>query len=112
MTKLKNWFISLWNRLLNKTTIDERIEETVEDVKEAINDIKETIEEIKDEVEDVIEEAQDVVSVIKGKVTKSKLRSMTKAQLFEAASKDHNVELDSKLNKTNLINKVYELYNK
>lgn len=105
MTKLKNWFISLWNRLLSKTTIDERIEET-------IGDIKETIEEIKDEVEDVIEEAQDVVSVIKGKVTKSKLRSMTKAQLFDAASKDHNVELDSKLNKTNLINKVYELYNK
>lgn len=105
MTKLKNWFISLWNRLLNKTTIDEQIVDAVEDAKERFN-------EIKDEVEDVIEEVQDVVSVIQGKVTKSKLRSMTKAQLFEAASKDHGVDLDSKLNKTNLINKVYELYNK
>jgi len=37
---------------------------------------------------------------------------MTKAQLFEAAVKDHGVQLDSTLNKTNLINKVYELYNK
>lgn len=105
MTKLKNWFINLWNRLLNKTTIDEQIVDAVEDAKERFN-------EIKDEVEDVIEEVQDVVSVIQGKVTKSKLRSMTKAQLFEAASKDHGVNLDSKLNKTNLINKVYELYNK
>lgn len=105
MTKLKNWFISLWNRLLNKTTIDEQIVDAVEGAKERFN-------EIKDEVEDVIEEVQDVVSVIQGKVTKSKLRSMTKAQLFEAASKDHGVDLDSKLNKTNLINKVYELYNK
>lgn len=105
MTKLKNWFINLWNRLLNKTTIDEQIVDAVEDAKERFN-------EIKDEVEDVIEEVQDVVSVIQGKVTKSKLRSMTKAQLFEAASKDHGVDLDSKLNKTNLINKVYELYNK
>ena len=112
MTKLKALLKRAWNWILGRTIIDERVEEVVEDVQETINDIKETIEEIKDEVEDVIEEAQDVVSVIKGKVTKSKLRSMTKAQLFEAASKDHGVDLDSKLNKTNLINKVYELYNK
>ena len=33
-------------------------------------------------------------------------------QLFAIALEDHGVELDSTLNKTNLINKVYELYNK
>ena len=105
MTKLKNWFIGLWNRLLSKTTIDERIEEGIVEVKERINEVKE-------ELQDVADEISDVVSAVSGKVTKSKLRSMTKAQLFEAALKDHGVELDSKLNKTNLINKVYELYNK
>ena len=93
MTKLKNWFISLWNRLLNKTTIDERIKDVVEDARE----LYETIEEVTGEVA--------------GKVTKSKLRAMTKAQLIELAKKGHNVVLDSKLTKTNLINKVYELHN-
>jgi uncharacterized protein (UPF0335 family) len=105
MTKLKNWFIGLWNRLLNKTTIDEQIMDTVADAKEKLESVKE-------EFADVAEELKDVMSAIKGKVTKSKLRSMTKVQMLEAAKKDHNVELDSKLNKTNLINKVYELYNK
>ena len=105
MTRLKNWFINLWNRLLNKTTIDERIEETIAETKERFNEVKE-------ELKDVAEELSDVVSAVKGKVTKSKLRSMTKAQLFAIALEDHGVELDSTLNKTNLINKVYELYNK
>jgi uncharacterized protein (UPF0147 family) len=105
MTKLKNWFIGLWNRLLNKTTIDEQIMETVADAKEKLESVKE-------EFADVADELKDVLSAIKGKVTKSKLRSMTKVQMLEAAKQDHNVDLDSKLNKTNLINKVYELYNK
>jgi hypothetical protein len=105
MTRLKIWFINLWNRLLNKTTIDEQIMETVADAKEKLQSVKE-------EFADVAEELKDVMSAVKGKVTKSKLRSMTKAQLFEAAVKDHGVQLDSTLNKTNLINKVYELYNK
>lgn len=105
MTRLKIWFISLWNRLLNKTTIDEKIESAFAETKERFNEVKE-------ELKDVADEISDVVSAATGKVTKSKLRSMTKAQLFAAALEDHGVELDSKLNKTNLINKVYELYNK
>lgn len=67
---------------------------------------------IPDVVEDVVE---DVVTVVKGKskkVTKSSLRSKTKAQLIDLANKEFNVEFDSSLTKTNLINKVYELYNK
>ena len=96
----------------DKNFIPDSVDEKIEDAKELIDDIKETVDEVADEIADVIDEAKDVVSVIKGKVTKSKLRTLTKAKLMEAAEKDHGVKLDSKLNKTNLINKVYELYNK
>lgn len=105
MTRLKIWFINLWNRLLNKTTIDEKIESTFAEAKERFNEVKE-------ELKDVADEISDVVSAATGKVTKSKLRSMTKPQMLKMAKKDHKIDLDSKLNKTNLINKVYELYNK
>ena len=50
--------------------------------------------------------------VIKGKVTKGKLRSMTKQQLLDEAKNVFDVELDPKDNKTTLINKVYNLHHK
>ena len=46
------------------------------------------------------------------KITKSSLRAMKKAELISTAKKEFNVDFDSSLTKTNLINKVYELYNK
>ena len=105
MTKLKNWFMSLWNRLLNKTTIDERITDTLQEARE----LSETIEEVMEQAKDVFEAANG--TLIEGKVTKSKLREMKKADLLKYATKVFDVNLDSTLTKTNIVNKVYELHN-
>ena len=53
-----------------------------------------------------------MVSAIKGKVTKSKLRSLNKAQLIAEAKDVFDVELDPKDSKSALINKVYNLHHK
>jgi transcription termination factor NusB len=98
-----------WNWLLGKTTIDEKIIETYQDVKE---EVQEKIEDVKEYVDNVVAETQDVVSAIKGKVTKSKLRTLTKTQLIAEAKDVFGVELDPKDNKTTLINKVYNLHHK
>ena len=105
MTKLKNWFTNLWNRLLNKTTIDERIKDVVEEARE----LSETIGEVMEQAKDVFEAANG--TLIEGKVTKSKLREMKKADLLKYATKVFDVTLDSSLTKTNIVNKVYELHN-
>ena len=118
-----------WNWLLGKTTIDERIEETVDNAKRTVNAVKERVEDVVEEVQDVIEavkdasedimeEVNDVVEavnspiVIEGKVTKSKLRALKKQDLIDHARANFEAELDSSLTKTNLINKVYELHHK
>ena len=111
-----------WNWLLGQTTIDERIEEKVDNakrtitaVKKEINDVKEAIE---DAVEDIAEEVNDIREaarggvVIEGKVTKSKLRGLKKQELLDHARAEFDEAFDSSMNKTNLINKVYELHHK
>lgn len=105
MTKLKNWFIGLWNRLLSKTTIDERLESALEEARE----LSETIDEVMEQAKDVFEAANG--TLIEGKVTKSKLREMKKAELLKYAEKVFGITLDSSLTKTNIVNKVYELHN-
>ena len=86
----------------------------LKDIKLSAKDIKEDIEEgvdeIKDRVEDVIEELGDVVSVIKGVPTKGQLNKLTKQQLVDSAKADHGVDLDIKVKKSTLVNKVYSLY--
>ena len=118
-----------WNWLLGKTTIDERIEETVDNAKRTVIAVKDRVEDVVEEVQDVIEavkeasedimeEVNDVVEavnspiVIEGKVTKSKLRALKKQDLIDHARANFDAELDSSLTKTNLINKVYELHHK
>jgi len=105
MTKLKNWFIGLWNRLLSKTTIDERLESALEEARE----LSETIDEVMEQAKDVFEAANG--TLIEGKVTKSKLREMKKAELLKYAEKVFDITLDTSLTKTNIVNKVYELHN-
>lgn len=90
------WLRNLWRRLLNKTTIDEKIVETYNEIKE--------------DVEEVVEEVRDVLDVVKGKVTKAKLRALTKSQLQKQAQSNFGVELPSSMNKSTMVNKVYELY--
>jgi len=84
-----------WNWLLGRTTIDERIIETVDNAKRTVIAVKDRVEDVVEEVqdvmeavkeasEDVIEEVNDVAEalrggpVIEGKVTKSKLRGLKK----------------------------------
>jgi len=108
--------------------IPDEIEDAVEDVKKTVKTVKKrakrVAEEAKDVVEavkEVVEQSKDVVEAAKGegrkgrksnKVTKSSLRGKTKSELVSIAKSEFNVELDSSLTKTNLINKVYALYNK
>ena len=118
-----------WNWLLGRTTIDEKIEEKVDNAKrtviavkdrvqDVVEEVKDVIEAVEDASEDIMEEVKDVVEAIKspividGKVTKSKLRGLKKQELLDHARAEFNQELDSSLTKTNLINKVYELHNK
>ena len=101
-----------WNWLLGQTTIDERIEEKVDNVKKTIVAVKKEIADVKDAIEDVVDEAQDVYTAATGKITKSSLREMTKKQLIEHASKDFSVDLKNAESKSNLINKVYNLHHK
>jgi len=118
-----------WNWLLGQTTIDEKIEEKVDNAKRTIvatkakakrvvEEVKDVIEAVEDVAEDIMDQVDDVVEavkspiVIEGKVTKSKLREVKKADLIQHAQDTFDVKLDAKLNKTNLINKVYELHNK
>ena len=97
--------------------IPDAVEDAVEDVKEFAEDVKETAAEVKrrakavkDELADVVEEARDVADAFKGKVTKSKLRAMTKKQLLEHSENDLGEKLDSSLTKSNIINRVYSIH--
>jgi len=98
--------------------VEEFVDEAVKDGKELLadakkhaEDLKEKYDTVRDELKDVLEEAADVVSAIKGKVTKTKLRQFTKKELLAMAQKDHGAEFPSSITKTNLVNKVYSLYN-
>lgn len=97
--------------------IPDVVEDAVEDVKEFAEDVKATAKEVKrrakaakKELADVIEEAKDVKDALKGKITKSKLRAMTKKDLLAHAQNDLGEKLDSGLSKTNLINQIYSIH--
>lgn len=82
-----------------------------DEVEDAVEDVKETVAEVKRRAANVKKELKDVASAIKGKPTKANLNRLTKDKLIEAAKKDFNTDLDPSLSKSNLVNKVYGLYN-
>lgn len=97
--------------------IPDVVEDAVDDVKEFAEDVKETAVEIKkrakavkEELKDVVEEAKDVADALKGKVTKSSLRTMTKKELLDHAENELGHKLDSSLTKSNIINKIYSIH--
>ena len=92
--------------------IPDEIEDAVEDVKEVAKTVKRRAKKVKAELGDVVDELQDVVQAFKGKPTKSKLNSLTKQQLVDAAKQEHGIDLDISIKKSTLVNKVYSLYNK
>lgn len=91
--------------------VEDKVDEVKEKVQKKVKAVKTRVKNVKDEIEDVVEEIEDVFQAIKGKVTKSKLNSMTKDQLVNAAKQDHGVELDGSVKKSTLVNKAYSLYN-
>lgn len=117
MTKLKSLLSRAWNWLLGKTTIDERVSEVVKETKRRAKVVKEEVNELTSTIEEVLEQAKDVVEaarggvVIEGKATKSKIREFKKDELIEHAKLNFGVTLSSDLTKTNIVNKIYELYN-
>ncbi len=134
METLKKLILKLWNWLKNQTEIDEKIEEKVDDIKEDFdnvveevkrryNRVKEEIDDVKESTSEVIKQVDDVAKAVGGskrkgrkpsttKITKSALRVMKKAELLKTAKKEFKIDLDSKLTKSNLVNKVYELHHK
>jgi len=97
--------------------IPDVVEDAVEDVKDFADDVKATAKEVKrraknakKELDDVIDEARDVADALAGKITKSKLRGMTKKELLEHAQVDLDTKLDSSLSKSNLINHIYTIH--
>ena len=131
---IKELLLKLWNWLKGQTEIDEKIEEKVDDIKEDFDDVveevkrrynrvKEEIDDVKESTSEVIKQVDDVAKAVGGskrkgrkpsttKITKSALRVMKKAELLKTAKKEFKIDLDSKLTKSNLVNKVYELYHK
>jgi len=92
--------------------VEDKVDEIEAKVQKKVKAVKTRVKNVKDEIEDVVDEIEEVFQAIKGKVTKSKLNSMTKQQLIDAAQTDHGVELDGSVKKSTLVNKVYSLYNK
>ena len=56
-----------WNWLLGKTTIDEKIEEVVEEVLDRVEVIKEEVADVKKAAKEVASQAGDVIDAAKGK---------------------------------------------
>ena len=92
--------------------VEDKVDEVKGKVQKKVKAVKTRVKNVKDEIEDVVEELEDVFQAIKGKVTKSKLNSLTKQQLVDAEKKDHGTDLDVSVKKSTLVNKVYSLYNK
>ena len=108
--------------------IPDEVEDAVEDVKKVAKTVKKRAKRVAEETKDVVDalkevvqQSKDVVDAANGdkrkgrksnKVTKYSLRGKTKSELVSIAKSEFDVELDSSLTKTNLINKVYALYNK
>ena len=131
---IKDFLKQIWQWLKDQTEIDEKIEEKVDDIKEDFDDVveqvkrrynkvKEEIDDVKESTSEVIKQVDDVAKAVGGskrkgrkpsttKITKSALRVMKKAELLKTAKKEFKMDLDAKLTKSNLVNKVYELYHK
>ena len=94
---------------------------TAKVVKARAKNVAKEAKEVAQAVKTVAKESKDVVDAVKGKkgkkpatkkVTKAHLRTLGVDELKELAQKDLGVSFDENATKTNIINKVYELYNK
>jgi len=120
---IKKYLNQFWNWLKAQTEIDEHVEETVYEFTKRYKRVKQEIDDVKESTSEFIKQVNDVKKAAAGskrkgrkpstkKITKSTLRTMKKSELFKIAKTEFKIELDSKLSKSNLVNKVYELYYK
>ena len=74
-----------WNWLLGKTTIDEKIEEVVEEVLDRVEVIKEEISDVKEAASRVIDQSKYIVNAAKGQKRRGrpKKKSLTKLISFK-----------------------------
>lgn len=108
--------------------IPDVVEDAVEDVKEEIKEevaeakakvkakakkakatAKKRVAKAKEELGDVAD-ALKGIPVIEGKVTKTKLRALSKEDLIALADKKFDMAFEEGVTKTNMVNRVYELY--
>lgn len=90
--------------------IPDEVEDSIDSVKGVAKEIKARAKAVKEEFADVIEEVSDVGSAFQGKITKTKLRQLTKKELFAHAEKEFGKKFESNITKSNLINQVYSLH--
>ena len=127
---IKDFLKQIWQWLKDQTSVDEKVKETTDEfitrynrVKQEVQDIQYEFNDVKESATNVIKQVDDVAKAVGGskrkgrkpsttKITKSTLRVMKKAELLKTAKKEFKMDLDSKLTKSNLVNKVYELYHK
>jgi hypothetical protein len=127
---IKDFLKQIWQWLKDQTSVDEKVKETTDEfitrynrVKQEVQDIQYEFNDVKESATNVIKQVDDVAKAVGGskrkgrkpsttKITKSTLRVMKKAELLKTAKKEFKSDLDSKLTKSNLVNKVYELYHK
>lgn len=108
--------------------IPDVVEDAVEDVKEEIKEevaeakakvkakakkakatAKKRVAKAKEELGDVAD-ALKGIPVIEGKVTKTKLRALSKEDLITLADKKFDTAFEDGVTKTNIVNRVYELH--
>ena len=72
MEKVKLYVVRVWNWLLGKTTIDEKVVEVVTEAKKRATRVKQELGDVADAVEKTIDQLDDVVDAAKGKPRKGR----------------------------------------
>ena len=72
MDKIKNYFIRLWNALLDSTDLDERAIAAVKEAKARVAEMKKELADVKNAAKNVAAQTKDVVDAAKGKKRRGK----------------------------------------
>ena len=67
MNKIKNYFIRLWNALLDSTDLDERAVAAIKEAKARVAEMKKELADVKNAAKNVVAQSKDVIGAAKGK---------------------------------------------
>lgn len=101
METIKTLILKIWNWVYSNVKSNKILDNSCEVIETDSNNIKSSKPKFNNEG-----------NVSTHKITKSILRLMKKEVLIKTAKTQFNVELDSKLTKSKLVNRVYELYHR